>query len=349
MQEIPLEKNFTKIKDKKNKFNIEINKLTKFHFNNWSIYRDILLKLKYDKHKVYSLEDLPFISVRSFKNFEMLSTSRSKIYKILRSSGTSGTKLSQIFLDKKTSEIQQRSLMNISKDFIGSDRHPMLIIDSPKVIKKQKEFSARAAAILGFSIYAKDMTFLLNEKNEINYDILKKFISTNKNKKKIIFGFTFMVWQYFFEKIKKSKNYKFPNTLILHGGGWKKLNDKKISNQKFKNQIKKYLGIDKVMNYYGMAEQTGSIFFECKEGYFHNSNFSEILIRDKNFNLCKFGEEGLVQTISILPKSYPGHNFITEDIGVIYGENDCKCGRIGKYFKIIGRVEHAELRGCSDV
>ena len=213
----------------------------------------------------------------------MLSTSRSKIYKILRSSGTSGTKLSQIFLDKKTSEIQQRSLMNISKDFIGSDRHPMLIIDSPKVIKKQKEFSARAAAILGFSIYAKDMTFLLNEKNEINYDILKKFISTNKNKKKIIFGFTFMVWQYFFEKIKKSKNYKFPNTLILHGGGWKKLNDKKISNQKFKNQIKKYLGIDKVMNYYGMAEQTGSIFFECKEGYFHNSNFSEILIRDKNF------------------------------------------------------------------
>ena len=103
------------------------------------------------------------------------------------------------------------------------------------------------------------------------------------------------------------------------------------------------------MNYYGMAEQTGSIFFECKEGYFHNSNFSEILIRDKNFNLCKFGEEGLVQTISVLPKSYPGHNFITEDIGVIYGENDCKCGRIGKYFKIIGRVEHAELRGCSDV
>jgi len=202
---------------------------------------------------------------------------------------------------------------------------------------------------LGFSIYAKDMTFLLNEKNEINYDILKKFISTNKNKKKIIFGFTFMVWQYFFEKIKKSKNYKFPNTLILHGGGWKKLNDKKISNQKFKNQIKKYLGTDKVMNYYGMAEQTGSIFFECKEGYFHNSNFSEILIRDKNFNLCKFGEEGLVQTISVLPKSYPGHNFITEDIGVIYGENDCKCGRIGKYFKIIGRVEHAELRGCSDV
>ena len=183
MQEIPLEKPFTQIRDKKKKFSNEINKLTKFHFNNCTIYRNILSKLKYDKHKIYSLEDLPFISVRSFKNFEMLSTSRSKIYKILRSSGTSGTKLSQIFLDKKTSEIQQRSLMNISKDFIGSDRHPMLIIDSPKVIKKQKEFSARAAAILGFSIYAKDMTFLLNEKNEINYDILKKFISTNKNKK----------------------------------------------------------------------------------------------------------------------------------------------------------------------
>ena len=54
-----------------------------------------------------------------------------------------------------------------------------------------------------------------------------------------------------------------------------------------------------------MAEQTGSIFFECDHGFFHSSNFSEILIRDKNFKLCKFKEKGIVQTISILPKSYP--------------------------------------------
>ena len=349
MKQISLDKPFTLLKNKKKYFETSINQLTKFHFNNCKIYQDILSRLNYKKNEKYSLEDLPFISVRTFKNYEMLSVNRSKVFKILKSSGTSGSKLSQIFLDKKTSEVQQRSLMNISKNFLGNDRKPTLIVDSKNILKSKKEFSARAAAILGFSIYAKDMVFLLNENNEIDYEVLEKFLNKYKYQTKMIFGFTFMIWQHFFEKLKNFEQYDLSNSLILHGGGWKKLNDRKISNNIFKNEIKKYFGIKKVINYYGMAEQTGSIFFECDYGFFHSSNFSEILIRDKNFKLCKFKEKGIVQTISILPKSYPGHNFITEDIGAIYGENDCKCGRMGKYFKIMGRIENAELRGCSDV
>ena len=52
--------------------------------------------------------------------------------------------------------------------------------------------------------------------------------------------------------------------------------------------------------------------------------------------------------MSILPNSYPGHNILTEDIGKVYGEDNCKCGRKGKYFHIFGRLEKAEIRGCSD-
>jgi hypothetical protein len=50
-----------------------------------------------------------------------------------------------------------------------------------------------------------------------------------------------------------------------------------------------------------------------------------------------------------LPLSYPGHNILTEDIGIIKGIDNCKCGKKGKYFKVLGRVPDAELRGCSDV
>ena len=39
---------------------------------------------------------------------------------------------------------------------------------------------------------------------------------------------------------------------------------------------------------------------------------------------------------------------LTEDSGEILGEDDCPCGRKGKYFKIYGRVKNAEIRGCSD-
>jgi len=50
----------------------------------------------------------------------------------------------------------------------------------------------------------------------------------------------------------------------------------------------------------------------------------------------------------LLPISYPGHSILTEDIGTIIGVDNCLCGRMGKYFKINGRLKNAELRGCSD-
>ena len=99
-----------------------------------------------------------------------------------------------------------------------------------------------------------------------------------------------------------------------------------------------------------MVEQTGSIFLECSEGFFHTSVFNDILIRD-NFNLkvCETKKTGVVQVFSTIPKSYPGHSILTEDEGSIHGIDDCKCGSKGKYFKILGRLENSVLRGCSDV
>ena len=98
-----------------------------------------------------------------------------------------------------------------------------------------------------------------------------------------------------------------------------------------------------------MVEQTGSIFMECEKGYLHTSIYSDIIIRRSiDFSIAEFGEEGLIEVLSILPKSYPGHALLTEDQGILFGEDNCKCGRFGKYFKITGRIKNAEIRGCSD-
>ena len=81
----------------------------------------------------------------------------------------------------------------------------------------------------------------------------------------------------------------------------------------------------------------------------HTSVFSDVLIRRPlDFSLAEIGEEGIIEVVSVLPESYPGHILLTEDKGVILGEDDCPCGRKGKYFKINGRLKNAEIRGCSD-
>jgi len=84
-------------------------------------------------------------------------------------------------------------------------------------------------------------------------------------------------------------------------------------------------------------------------GHLHTSVFSDIIIRrSHDFSIAEKGEKGIIQILSVLPKSYPGHSLLAEDEGILLGEDDCSCGRLGKYFKIIGRIKNAEIRGCSD-
>ena len=88
---------------------------------------------------------------------------------------------------------------------------------------------------------------------------------------------------------------------------------------------------------------------QCECGHLHASIFSDVIIRNPyNFHVCDIGEKGIIQVVSAIPESYPGHSLLTEDEGIVLGEDDCPCGRKGKYFKILGRMKNAEIRGCSD-
>ena len=104
-----------------------------------------------------------------------------------------------------------------------------------------------------------------------------------------------------------------------------------------------------VHDYYGMVEQTGTIYMQCENGFLHTPAWSDVLIRSpQDLTLLEYGEAGLIQVNSVLPTSYPGHCILTEDLGTVFGEDDCECGRLGKYFKVHGRVPKAQVKGCSD-
>ena len=188
--------------------------------------------------------------------------------------------------------------------------------------------------------------------DNLNLDIseFKIALEQNENNPLLIFGFTYLVWQQFYQGIQDAKiDINFPeDTVLIHGGGWKRLHDSKVDNARFKKSLNE-LGILKVYDYYGMIEQTGSIFVECEEGYLHCSDYSDIIARDEHtLDVLNFNEQGILQVLSLLPSSYPGNSILTEDIGTIIGEDDCQCGKKGKYFLVSGRMKQSEVRGCSD-
>ena len=267
----------------------------------------------------------------------------------MTSSGTSGKGTSKIFLDQATATGQTKALVNIVSDFIGPRRLPMLVIDKKSVLKDRNLFSARGAGILGFSMLGRDVTYVLDDEMRLDFDLVEEFCKKHGNGEILIFGFTFMVWEFFYKSlIRSNRKITLDNGILIHGGGWKKMNEEAVVNETFKRNLKEACGISKVLNYYGMVEQTGSIFMECEEGFLHTSVFSDIITRDIDFLPCAKNEIGLIQLLSILPSSYPGHSILSEDIGEILGEDDCACGRRGKYFMVHGRALKAETRGCSD-
>lgn len=330
---------------KKKFFLKEILRLNNYHLRNSKTYSDII-KFK-NKNQIKKIEEIPFLPTRLFKNLNLKTIKDRKIFKILESSGTSGD-VSKIFLDKQNANSQIKVLIKIFKDFFKiHDRMPMIIFDKKKSKNISFKHTAREAAYTGFSFMGKEYFFLLDEKENVRIDELKEFLKKNQNTKIILFGLTSVIW----EVLKKlnTKKFNIKNSILIHGGGWKKVNDQNANKKNFNKIIKRIFNITNIHDYYGMVEQTGSIFFECKKGYFHTSFFSDIIIRDKEFRVQKNKKKGLIQIISLIPTSYPGHSIITEDQGELFGENNCKCGRSGKYFRVYGRIPKSEIRGCGNV
>jgi hypothetical protein len=328
-----------------------MSELTNYHRLNCNKYDQIVSNLAEARSwNMRSLESIPFIPVSLFKKFELSSVDSNEIFKVMHSSGTSGQEPSKIILDRETSKNQSLILLKLFKEFIPLDRPPILIIDSESTIKNRKSFSARTAGILGFSFLGRDATFALDENFELDIEKIQSFLNKYEFDEFLIFGFTSLVWEFFIKKIKGGifEN-RFYNSYLLHGGGWKKLQNLNIDNHKFKQEVLRILGTSKVLNYYGLVEQTGSLYFECSQGFFHTSVFSNVIVREKsNFESLPIGESGILQLQSVLPKSYPGHSILTEDLGELRGIDNCLCGRLGQTFSVLGRIPQAEVRGCSD-
>lgn len=324
-------------------------KLSIYHYNKCREYKKISDTIFTDVKKTKNLSELPFVHANIFKRFNLISTDNINLSKTLTSSGTSSFATSKINLDRKTSLLQSKALSHIFSDIFKNKNANIFFIDTPDILKGSASLSARGSAIKGFSQLVKNSEFLLDKKFNLDVKKILNFVKKNPDQDFIIFGFTSFIWNYLIEKLIKMKISVPRNKgILIHGGGWKKMENLSVDRNFFNKKVLEKLGIKIVHNYYGMVEQTGSIFLECEHGYFHSSIFSDIFIRDSNLRLSPIKKKGLIQVLSLLPLSYPGHNILTEDIGKIEGVDDCKCGRKGKYFSIEGRVPGTEIRGCSD-
>jgi len=328
-----------------------LNALTRWHLQRSAPFANMVQRLFPVGGQAATRAEVPYLPVRLFKTLELRSVPETEVIKTLTSSGTSGQTVSRIYIDRETSMRQTRVLSAIMASFLGKKRWPMVIVDSADLLKDRRRFNARTAGILGFSTYGRDHCYCLNESLELDAPMLQAWLARHIDTPVLLFGFTFVVWQGLYQSaLRQGVQLRFPaGSLLIHGGGWKRLLEQRVSYDEFKTHLYQRFGIERVYNYYGMVEQVGSIFMECEHGHLHSPSYADVLVRDPHsLQPLGVGQPGVIQVQSAIPLSYPGHSLLTEDVGTLLGLDDCPCGRAGSYFTVSGRLPQVEMRGCSD-
>lgn len=291
------------------------------------------------------LAELPWLPVRLFKEHTLISTPDEPVA-VLMSSGTTGSNVSRIALDRDAAE-RQRGLLTATLAMVtGPRRLPLLIIDSPSAVRRERS-SIRGATVLGVMNVGREHVFALDNEQDIDTAAVDEFLLRHGHATFLVFGFTSLVWTRF-HAFARSRGFDLSNAILLHTGGWKKLADQAVSPQEFRASFNDATGLHRCHNFYGMVEQGGTIHVESASGDgLYCPDFADVIVRDpQTWEEAPVGTEGVIEVLSAAPRAHPGHVLLTEDRGVVHGIDDGEWP--GKRFSVLGRLPRAEPRGCAD-
>jgi phenylacetate-coenzyme A ligase PaaK-like adenylate-forming protein len=325
-----------------------LRELTLLHRERSHAYRRILCALEHEPDEISSPVEVPMLPVGLFKSHELRSIPEDRVFKVVTSSGTTGATVSRVYLDAAAAQLQTRTLAGIMTHWLGPSRLPMIVVDARSTLRDRHALTARAAGIVGMATFGRDHFYALDDDMRLDRDGLAAWLNKHAGAPVLIFGFTFMIWEHLLTALSPGE-LDLRSGILIHSGGWKKLAERTVDNSEYKAELERVTGLGRVHNFYGMAEQIGTVFVECERGFLHAPNASDIIVRDPaTWEVVRTGEIGVAQMLSALPESYPGHSILTEDFARVEAVDTCPCGRMGKAVSILGRVPEAEIRGCSD-
>ncbi len=358
-----------------------VNEELAHHVDHCEPYRRWSHKHGLDRQKTFDrLADVPFLPVGIFKRLELASVPQEKVVRTLTSSATSSQIPSRIVLDQVTRARQIRALTSILMHRIGGQRRPFVVLDAPPnaTADPSRELSARAAGLRGYLMAATETHYVL-EGSELRLDIdkLRGLIDgfRSKNTPFCLLGYTYLLYRHVVAALLAKKGSELflrngpegaspqidltpfsplqlpDDAMVLHFGGWKKLQNQSVTKDVLTAHTAEAFGIDPsaICDIYGFTEQLGVIYPDGRDGVKRTPTYSEVLVRDpRTFEVLPDGETGLLEFVCPLPHSYPGVAILLDDLGRIVTREPGPDGITGTGFEVVGRASRAEPRGCGD-
>ncbi len=292
-----------------------------YQLENCSVYRNYVNFLNWKKPT--KIEEIPFLPIEFFKTHRILSDEKKEEI-IFKSSGTSGVR-SHHFVAQKS--IYEQSFQYHFEHLIGKIENTAVLALLPNYVEQ-----GNSSLVYMVDFFIKQSSnqlsgFFLNDFEELHRHYTQ---AIENNQSVIIFGVSYALIDL------AQSPFSFPKATIIETGGMKGRR-KEITKSELHQILKEGLNSARIFSEYGMTELLSQAYSTSNE-IFKTTSIMKVLIRETNdpFSYTKEGKTGGINVID-LANIYSCSFIATQDLGK----------KTEGGFKIMGRFDHSDLRGCN--
>lgn len=316
------------IKDisKEHNFNEYCIKIFQHQIKYNAIYRQYISLLDFDRSKVTHFSQIPFLPISFFKSHS-IKTGVFESSHIFKSSSTTGQQRSHHHI-KEISLYHQNARKCFEHSF-GDLKQYIFMGLLPNYLEQDASSLVSMVDFFMMEAQKHQNYFFLK-----NHDLLFQKLTQYQNKKVILFGVSFALLDF-------SEAYcgDFPNLILIETGGMKGRKKEMIKSDLYQT-IESAFPKSSISSEYGMTELLSQAY--CKnDGKYMPPPWFKALPRSMNDPLSKeqYGKQSALNIIDLANRD--SCCFIaTDDIGKVYEDGS---------FEILGRLDHTEIRGCSQM
>jgi len=301
-------------------------KVFAFQFENNPVYRSFCDLLYKHPSDVKQLEDIPFLPISFFKTHK-ITTETSNAEIIFTSSGTTSSATSKHHVADLN--IYKKSYLKAFEHFYGNIEDYIILGLLPSYLERDGSSLIYMVNDLIEKSNDSRSGFYLNQLDELTELLIA--LDTTTSKKILLIGVSFALLN-LIEKHQFSLN----NTIIMETGGMKGRREHWNRTQ-VHTYLKERWNNPKVLSEYGMTELLGQAYTRGGEIFYGNAAFKP-MVRD------------LGDPLRTLPHGQGALNIIdlaNIDSCCFIATEDLVRVEEGDAFEILGRLDHAALRGCS--
>lgn len=297
-----------------------------YQYQNNGVYREFCELLGTAAATVNTIDNIPFLPISFFKSRPiMCGTFPAEI--VFHSSGTTGINTSKHYV--KNTGLYEMSYTRAFNHFYGPvDDYCVLALLPSYMEQDASSLIYMVNDLIQKSGHPKSGFYLQNIDELKNVLVSLDALGT----KVLLIGVSYALLD-FVEK----HTLTLKNTIVMETGGMKGRR-REMVREELHDKLKKGFGTPNIHSEYGMTELLSQAYSKGK-GLFFAPPWMRILIRDTEdpFTYQKQGSSGGVNIID-LANIYSCSFIATQDLGKM---------QIDGSFEILGRFDHADIRGCN--